>query len=288
METGYMRAFSIVWLAAVGAASGSGDFDHALALYGETRYEEALKVLDGLPSKDVAAWALTGKIHYGLGAFKKAAEALEKAAGGDSRNSSFHLWLGRAYGRRAETSSFLTAPGLASKARRSFERAVELDPRNVEAISDLLEYYLEAPGFLGGGIEKAEALARRIEPVHPAEHQQALARIAEKQGDFTKAERHWRRAAEMAPNQAGRLIDLAKFLALRRRFPESDGVFAKAGRLAPDSPKLLFARAGAYIGAKRNIETARELLARYLKSSLTPDDPPRREAERLLKQATGG
>ena len=51
------------------------------------------------------------------------------------------------------------APGHASKAHRYFEKAVELDPKNLEAMNDLFEYYLEAPGFLGGGFDKAQALA---------------------------------------------------------------------------------------------------------------------------------
>ena len=125
-------------------------------------------------------------------------------------------------------------------------------------------------------------------PIDEAEFEQALARIAEKRERFPEAETHLRRALDLAPLQVGRLIDLAKFLARRSRFQESDAIFEKAARLAPDSPKLLFERAGAYVGAKRNLEEARNLLSRYLKSSLTPDDPPRWEAERLLKKAQKG
>jgi hypothetical protein len=55
-----------------------------------------------------------------------------------------------------------------------------LDPNNIEALDDLFEYYLSAPGFLGGGIEKAEGLARRIDRVEPAEGHYALYRLAEK------------------------------------------------------------------------------------------------------------
>ena len=69
-------------------------------------------------------------------------------------------WLGRAYGRRAETSNPFTAPGYASKARQMFEKSVALDPSNKEATGDLLDFYLEAPGFMGGGYEKAEALVK--------------------------------------------------------------------------------------------------------------------------------
>ncbi len=37
----------------------------------------------------------------------------------------------------------------------------------------------------------------------------------------------------------------------------------------------------------RNLERARGLLQGYLHASLTPDDPPRKEAEKLLRRAGG-
>ena len=129
------------------------------------------------------------------------------------------------YGRRAETGSVLTAPGNARKARQYFEQAVELDPNNREAAANLFEYYLDAPGFLGGGIDKAENLAKRIATLDmPAGHH-ALAQLERKRKRYDAAEQQLRRAAELAPHQVGRLIDLAKFLADRGRVKESDREF---------------------------------------------------------------
>ena len=110
-----------------------------------------------MPEKDAAVFDLIGKNYFMLADFKKASESYEKAVAADPSNSEYQHWLGRAYGRRAETSSPFTAPGLASKARQHFEKAVALNPRNQEAVSDLFEYYLEAPGFLGGGFDNPAA-----------------------------------------------------------------------------------------------------------------------------------
>jgi len=260
--------------------------DSARKLFQRTDYEAALQLLAGQRDKDAATYHLMGRCHFMLGDFKKAAEAFEKAVAAEPGSSDYRLWLGRASGRRAETSSFLTAPGRASRARQNFEKAVELDPRNLEAINDLFEYYLEAPGFLGGGLEKASALARRIGELDPAEHHYAQARLAEKHRQFQTAENQLRRAIELAPKQVGRVLDLAKFLAHQGRWAESESAFQQARQLAPNSPKVLFEQASAYIRAGRNLEEAEELLKRYLASPLTPDDHPRREAEQLLKQAS--
>ena len=87
------------------------------------------------------------------------------------------------------------------------------------------------------------------------------------------------------PKQAGRLLDLAKFLAKQGRFQESDQAFQAAEKVEPNSPKVMFAKADTYIHNGRNLDTARKLLRQYLSATLTPDDPPRAQAEKLLKQA---
>lgn len=269
----------------VGAAGSN--LDRARMCYEGTRYGEAVALLKATAGRDPEALVLLGKSCYRLEDYKQATDYLEQAVAAAPFNAEYHLWLGRAYGGRADTSSFLTAPGYASKARRHFERAVELAPENMDALDDLFEYYLEAPGFLGGGLDKAAALAARMEKLNPAEFLWAQATLAEKRKEFATAEQQLRRAAELAPQQVGRFIDLAKFFARLGRSQECESAFQQAAAVAPDSPKLLFAQAAVYVNAGRHLDLARDLLRRYLQSPLTPDDPPRREAERLLKKATG-
>jgi tetratricopeptide (TPR) repeat protein len=277
----------LVVLAVCGLAQDP-NLTRARELYEQTKYDEALAVLEGIPGKDGAVHRLAGKCQYQLDDYKKASDTLEKAVKADPGSSESYDWLGKAYGRRAEHSSFLSAPGYASKARAAFQRAVELDPKNEEAISDLFDYYMDAPGFLGGGLDKAAQLAERIRVLDPAEYHSYQARLAEKTKELAKAEQQLRMAAMLAPRQVGRLIDLAKFLAKQGRYQESDSAFLEAQRVAPNDPQLLFAQASEYIRANRNLPMARQLLERYLNSTLTPDHPSRKEAERLLKLAASG
>lgn len=283
--SGSMRTLALL-LTLVVSAVAAPPLERAQELYNRTEYEAALKVLGTIGQKNAAAYALTGQCYYMQGDAKKASDLFQKAVEMDPANSDYWMWLGRAYGRRAETSSFLTAPSYAAKARQDFEKAVELNPRNLEAISDLFEYYLDAPGFLGGGLDKASALAKRIGDLNPAEYYWAQARLAEKRKEFRTAEEQLRRAADLAPRQIGRVIDLAKFLARSGRYQESEEAFRRAEKIDPNAPKLLFERASTYIRAGRNLEIAKQLLKRYLDASLTPDDPPRSEAEQLLKSAS--
>jgi tetratricopeptide (TPR) repeat protein len=250
--------------------------------YDRTEYELALSMLDRMPLKTAAAWNLAGRSWLMKGEFKRACEALEKAVALEPASDDHYAWLGRAYGRRAETSSMFTAPRYAGLARDNFEKAVQLNPKNGEAMGDLFEYYLNAPGFLGGGFDKAAKLADKFNTIDPAEKHYALARLAEQKKDWKTMESQLRRAFELAPRSAGRALDLAQFLSRQGRVQESDAAFVQALKIHPDEPKLMLGRARMLIEQKRNLSEARMLLERYLNASLTPDNEPKEEARKLL------
>jgi Flp pilus assembly protein TadD len=248
-----------------------------------TEYRQSLAALAGA-QRDAATLQLTGQNLYMLGEYKKASEAFEKAAALDPDDAKLIHWLGRAYGRRAETANFLAAPGLASKTRQMFEKAVKLDPTDKDAQGDLLEYYLDAPGFLGGGMHKAEMLAQTILKGDPAEGHYAAGMVADKKKEYATAEQQFRTAAQLAPKQLGPVLVLARYLANHDRVKESDALFEQAARMAPDNPRVMFDRAASYIKQGRDLGTAKKLLQQYVQAPLTPEDPPRGRAEAMLKK----
>lgn len=263
------------------------DTQKAASLYARTEYQSALTLLQSVKTPDAAQLALMGECHMMLGDLKKATQDLQKATALEPRNSDYVLWLGRVWGRRAETASPLVAPGNAAKAREYFEAALALDPKNRDAMGDLFDYYLDAPGFLGGGLDKAEALAHRIEAMDPPEGHFLLAEVARKRKQPGDVERELRLAVKMAPTQVGHVIALARFLARESRLKESDALLAQAERVAPGSPRVIYGKASIFIESHRNLDEAKALLTRYLQAPLTPDDPPRSAAEKLLKTANG-
>ena len=279
-----MRICSFIFFVAFSLSAASPDWTRANSLYQRTEYQQSLAVLEAIPLKDAAVLQLTGQDFFMLGEYKKASEAFEKAAVLDPNNAKLTHWLGRAYGRRAETANPFLAPGLASKTRQMFEKAVELDPTDKDALGDLLDYYLDAPGFLGGGMHKAEMLAQMILKEDPAEGHYAQGLVADKKKEYDTAEEQFRRAAELAPRQVGHVLVLARYLANHDRVKESDALFEQAARMAPNNARVMFDRAATYIKERRNLDTAQKLLERYLAAPLTPDDPPRVRAEAMLKK----
>src|SRR5579863_8984647 len=94
----------------VGISFGQ-DVRQAAALYERTEYQSALELLQGAKPAGAGQWALMGKCHLMLGDYKKATQEFQKAVALDPQNSDYMLWLGRTWGRRAETASPFVAPG---------------------------------------------------------------------------------------------------------------------------------------------------------------------------------
>lgn len=282
-----MRSIVIAALLAVALQAAPVSPVDARKLYDRMDFAGAIVALSSAPPT-ADNLALIGQSHYMLSDFRKASDVLEKAAALAPADSLIQTWLGRAFGRRAETAMPFAAIGLAGKTREAFERAVHLDSHNCEAVNDLFDYYLQAPGLVGGGTDKARTLLPLIQACDPSERQFAEARLHEHHKQFSEAEALLRQAVETAPKQIGRHLDLARFLYRRGRFEEGEKVFEAARKVDPASPRILYVRAEVYIETKRNRDQARILLKQYISSdNLTPDDPSRSDALRLLKKAEG-
>ncbi|HQR67055.1 MAG TPA: hypothetical protein PLB02_06650, partial [Thermoanaerobaculia bacterium] len=108
-----------------------------------------------------------------------------------------------AYGEKARRASVLSAYGPARKARTAWEKAVALDPDNVAARSDLVEYHVRAPGIVGGDRAEAKRQADEILKRNPARGHLAWGTIFEAEKDDAGAETEFRLAAETAGADAG-------------------------------------------------------------------------------------
>jgi len=97
--------------------------------------------------------------------------------------------LGRVHGQQAMTASVFKMPGLASKTKEQFARAVELDPQLYEARSGLAQFYLMAPGFAGGSVAKARELAADAQARQPEQAKLVRFLIAAQDKDWAGAEK---------------------------------------------------------------------------------------------------
>ena len=140
-------------------------------------YKQAAAILEKASKNDVDNLLLLGQSYMHLKKHVDAVDALQQASEVAPKRSEVFVWLGRAWGRLAESNKLL-AFGRARKARVAFERAVELDPKNRDALDDLFEFYVQAPGLVGGGLDKAEGVARRVLVLNANDGERMLDRVA--------------------------------------------------------------------------------------------------------------
>lgn len=104
-----------------------------------------------------------------------AVDLLQKAVTAEPGSADAHYWLGNAYGRLALKANIFRRLSLARKTRAEFERAVELNPDDVDARFALVQFYTMAPGFAGGSTAKAYTQAAEIASRNPQKGRMALA-----------------------------------------------------------------------------------------------------------------
>src|SRR5688572_6243980 len=155
-------AVAMVMLAASASAQNG---ETGIASFNAHRYADAQRELDAAVRAhpdDARAHQYLGRIAMHDTRFRDAITHLEKAAELEPSVAEHRIWLGRAYGQLAVRSGFTKKFGLAKRARAALERAVELDPSSIDARSSLIQFYLLAPGLVGGSTSKARAHAAEI------------------------------------------------------------------------------------------------------------------------------
>jgi cytochrome c-type biogenesis protein CcmH/NrfG len=221
---------------------------------------------------DAESQNLLCRAYFALTNWDASITACQKAVALEPANSQYHLWLGRAYGEKADHSSFFFAIGLAKKVRIEFETAVRLDPGNVEAHADLADYYVQAPGMLGGGTDKAAAQAQQLISLDPAEAHLVRAQIAEKDNDQVLAESELRAAIQASGGKAGAWMNLAQFYRRTNRLDQMQEAIQHATS-AQESQHVLLTAAEVLIQTQRNLPTVVDLLRRYLANEMVEDAP---------------
>ena len=178
--------------------------------------------------------------------------------------------------------SFITAAELAKKVRVEFERAVQLNGNNSAARCDLAEYYMNAPGFLGGGKDKARSQADQLMKLDPASAHWVYGMLAEKDKSYDVAELEFKSAISPAKEPATRWLDLASFYRRRGRMAEMEAAVNKALGVPGRQPHTLYDAAVVLFRSGRNFSGAVQMLRSYLGSGDPTEDAPAFQAHYLL------
>jgi tetratricopeptide (TPR) repeat protein len=207
--------------------------------------------------------------------------ALQQSPDNTVRRSEIEDWLGRAYGLKADHGGPIAGFKLAHQVKAAFEAAVELDPSNGDAVNDLSEYYINAPGVVGGGTEKADALADRSLAKLPQQAHRIRALAAEHRHDFPAAEREFLAGVAVA-NHPDAWVDLGNYYKRRNLLDKSVDALRHALTADRDHDASVVDVASILHDMHREPALAQQTLRLYLDGKAQSDAAPAARVHLLL------
>ncbi len=160
----FLFSCALIFVLGVSSAFAITAADVKLQL--ESRDKKSLVSAEALAKaepKNAEAWILLTRARLQANQAEAAVESAEKAVKFAPNNSQSHFWLGNAYGSRIGQVGMFSQMSMAPKIRDAFEKAVALDPNNLDARDGVLQFYLQAPSVVGGkDKDKVNAQANEI------------------------------------------------------------------------------------------------------------------------------
>jgi tetratricopeptide (TPR) repeat protein len=328
-----LRKFSVSILAAVilwpllawqclasGSASDRPGADEG-ALIQAGHFKRARAILDPQVKahpQDPRGCYLLAEVKMSFQDFAGALPLGQHAVDGDGKNSDYHLKLGQIFGEMAARASFFSAGSLAVKFRKEVEIAIELDPRNLDALDSMMQFKFQAPGLMGGSKDEARALAEKITLLNASEGYLAHAKLAELEKNPAQVEAFFLKAVQANPKNYAAHIALAEFytqsshakydeatkqaqsalqldptriaaysilarvFALQQRWGDLEQTLADSEKQVPDDLRPFYAAAQGLLEIGREFPKAEGYAKRYLAQEPEGEGPDNADAHRLL------
>lgn len=191
--------------------------DQVDALFKQRQWAQAQAVLEKAAvaaPQDAETRVLLGQAHLAQGHNEEAVSALEKAAELDPKSSNYQRLLGDAYGASAIKAGMLGKISFARKCKAAYDRAVELNPSNLDARWSVMEYCRQAPSIAGGGMPGAYAQAEEIRKLDPARGRVALATLYVSEKKMVEAFGLFDEALAANPDDYAALYQLGRLCAM--------------------------------------------------------------------------
>jgi tetratricopeptide (TPR) repeat protein len=183
--------------------------------------------------QDATSCYLLSEVRLAFGNLNEALLFAQHSVELDGKNSDFHYELGKVYGEMADRASYFSAGSLAVKFRKEMETAIELDPKNLDALDAMMQFKYQAPGIMGGNKDEAQSLADRISALNLSEGYLARAELAVLEKDPHQEEADYLKAEQADPHSFDAEASLAKFYS-----QSAQSKYADAGKHAQASIKI--------------------------------------------------
>jgi tetratricopeptide (TPR) repeat protein len=229
--SGLRLGAAFVALAASYAVGGSPGLEEARSQFAFRHHREAIALLQASLTQalnDGQAHYWLARCFYELRDYNNSVAHAESAVGADPRNSEYHLWLGRAYGRKAEqTHSFI----LARRTKSEFEESIRLKNSNIPARRDLAEFHLQAPWIVGGRKDEALSQIEAIAALDPVQGHIARANYWLHENQLDQAEAEMEQILTLKPGRIDPYFEVADFYEDHDKLARMDAAVEAAARI---------------------------------------------------------
>jgi tetratricopeptide (TPR) repeat protein len=181
-------------------ANSQTDYDKAEKLFLSKNYEQSKVLFENYLNKNpnnLKTLEYLGDIEGQFKSWDKAIYYYKKLKLIKPTEANYYYKYGGVLGMKAKSSNKFKALGMISEVKLSFEKAISLNPKHIEARVALVELYLQLPGIVGGSEKKALLYANEIAQISAVDGYLSKGHIAEYFGRYKEAEVQYKKAIEI-------------------------------------------------------------------------------------------
>jgi len=268
-----------------GTRMTNDDLARAISVFDQHDYSTARSIFETIarnePKNATAAFYL-GRIYLIENNSEQALSWLNKAIEWDQDQSDYYLWLARALGMKAQEASVFKRHSIIKSVREAFEKAIALNPNNLEARLGLLQFYIGVPGIMGGSQEQAEKQAGAIQRRDSSLGHLARGMLQNSRHKPGLAEKEFLAAIEANPETFQAYYQLAYLYSVMKKPEKAMEVIDKLIASYPAETDAYFHGAKIAVILDYQLDRAIEYLQKYLQTKPGESSPSLASAHHLL------
>jgi tetratricopeptide (TPR) repeat protein len=198
------------------------NFEKAEKLFKEGKFDQAASIFESIlktnPS-DFKTIEYLGDIAGRNKSWDKAISYYKKLKQLNPKEANSHFKYGGALGMKATQVNKFKALGMIDEVKDSFEKAIVLNPKHLEARWALIELYIQLPGIVGGSESKALKYSNELSRLSPVDGYLSKGHIEEYFKRYTLAEQEYKKAVAVGGSKVSYQL-LANLYKNKMKMPE--------------------------------------------------------------------
>ncbi len=201
-----MKKIIIVFLAFPFLILAQSNFDKGEKLLKEGKYEQAQPIFESFLKENpshLKTIEYLGDIAGHNKSWDKAILYYKKLKQLKPSEANYFYKYGGALGMKAKDSNKFKALGMIGEVKESFEKAIALNPKHIEARWALVMIYIQLPGIVGGSEIKAIKYSNELLKLSPVDGYLSRGQIEEYFKRYTAAEQQYKKAIAAGSTKVG-------------------------------------------------------------------------------------